>query len=517
MPLPVNRPAGTLPKAPPSSTPPNGEPVGASGGAEAPQGFDSLASPVSGDATHGYQAVGGITSHELLTGRPDQFDHLQEKIVRVRDWLQRYLASNGMAEKVEEARLTPALREAVTLELDRALVQYMSKETVARGRDRDLIMSAVINEVIGLGPIEPLWSDRRITEVMVNGPREVFVEIAGRNVKATGVVFRDAAHLLDVCQRILTPLNRRIDQNSPLADGRLPDGSRVNIVHSALAPAGPYLTIRRFPDTTWTLRQYIETGSMTEEMAVELAFLVNHKCTTIVTGGTGSGKTSMLNALSSCIPRDERVITIEDALELRLHPQAHVLALEARPKPLGAEGKAVTIRDLIKNSLRMKPDRIVVGEVRDFTALDMLTAMNTGHEGSMTTLHSNGAEDVISRLGVLVATGGEIPEDKVGWLVADAVDLFVVPHRYEDGSRRLRGIYEMPRSQGRNINDLVPIPLWEWVHDDTTADGRYIGHYERRNELSADLVRRRRLDRFPPMTIEDVYAMSALPDAPSNR
>ena len=457
-----------------------------------------------------YQAVGAISSEALLYGRPDQMDHLQEHIITIRDWLQQQLANEGLAERVSEARTNAETREEVRVELDRLLLKYMSKETVTRGPDRVTIVAAVINEVIGLGPIEPLWGDPRITEVMVNGPDQIYVEIEGKIQRATGVKFRDRKHLMDVCQQILIPLNRRVDQKSPLADGRLPDGSRVNIVHPVLAPTGPLMTIRRFPETVWTLKDYIENGSLTAEMACELGFLVYHRCSIVVCGGTGSGKTSALNALSSCIPRDERVVTVEDSLELRFHPEAHVAALEARPRPIGGDSAEIRLRDLIRNALRMRPDRIVVGEVRDHAALDMLQAMNTGHEGSLTTVHANGAEEVLARLGVLVAMGGEIPEHKVAWLVADAVDLFVVPSRYEDGSRRIQGVYEMPKSQGKTVDELKPIPLWVWEQTDI-VDGRYVGEYRKVNDLSPELIARRRLNMFPKFTVEDIYKMSEMP------
>jgi pilus assembly protein CpaF len=372
-------------------------------------------------------------------------------------------------------------------------------------------MASVINEVLGLGPIEPLWADPRITEVMVNGPGQVFAEIGGKIVNVSGARFRDREHLLDVCMGILTPLNRRVDQRAPLADGRLADGSRVNIAHHAVAPSGPLLTIRRFPETVWTIKDLVENGSLTEDMATTLAWLIYHKCSAIVVGGTGSGKTSLLNALSSCIPRNERVITIEDALELRLHPEAHVAAMEARPASASGEGE-VKIRDLVKNALRMRPDRIVVGEVRDAAALDMLNAMNTGHEGSMTTVHANDAEAAINRLSTLVAMGGDLASDGVSWLIGDAVDLIIIQRRYEDGSRRVGGIYEVPSMRTSTDGTLSPIPLWEWEQTGTTETGKFVGEYVQRNEISDELRALRRLANFDPFTMADVNRMSELPE-----
>jgi pilus assembly protein CpaF len=462
--------------------------------------------PVAGS----YLSIGKLSADQLLYGNGTEFDHLQDTIVTIREWLQGWLTAQGRSEEIAEARLDPSKRAAMTKELDRILIQYMAKESVARGDDRGTIVASVINEVLGLGPIEPLWSDKRITEVMVNGPDTVFVEIEGTVRRAPGAKFRDREHLLEVCQQILMPLNRRVDQKQSLADGRLSDGSRVNIVHFAVAPGGPLLTIRRFPETVWTLKDLIENGSVTPDMACELAWLIYYKSSAVVVGGTGSGKTSLLNALSSCIPRGDRVITVEDSLELQLHPDAHVAAMEARPASASGDGE-VRIRDLVKNALRMRPDRIVVGEVRDAAALDMLQAMNTGHEGSLTTVHANGADEAINRLAVLVAQGGEIPEAKVQWLIGDAVDIIVLQRRYEDGSRRVQGIYEVPSMRMNGSGQLRPIPLWEWEQTGTSEDGKFIGDYVKRNDISPELVHARRLNTVKKFTLEDVYRMSELP------
>ncbi|MGV8847726.1 ATPase, T2SS/T4P/T4SS family [Tessaracoccus sp.] len=745
-----------------------------------------------------YMAAGQLTADQLVNGQPGMFDHLQDRIISMRDWVQAALVERGYAERIVEARGNAEVRAEIVSIIDRLILKRTSEKHVVRGADKAILIASVINEIIGLGPIEPLWSDPRITEVMVNGPKEVHAEIDGRLILVPGAQFRDGEHLLEVCQKILQPLGRRIDLANPLEDGRLPDGSRTNIVHSAIAPEGPYLTIRRFPDTVWTLKDLVEINSLDTDMACWLAFLINHKCSAIVVGGTGSGKaldvdtliptlngftrmgdltigsvifddtgeltevtgvydqapdracyevvfsdgsvivadgdhlwetttadgvtavrdtteilstlrtashhlnhrvrvaapvqfpekdlpvdpyligawfggevilddgeldestdqeripseylrshekqrasllsglmdaagtitgagtvqftsentrlcrdvhtlvaslgyvpsltptqtkvvngdrpawvvtwdapdgvftghgksaalaasqvesvpgapryrfislvrpvesrpvrcimvdsptrlylagetfipthnTSLLNALSSAIDRGERVATIEDALELRMHPSAHVLRLEARPPSAGGMAE-ITIRDLVKNSLRMRPDRVIVGEVRDGAALDMLTAMNTGHEGSMTTVHANGANEAVRRLEVLVAQGAEgIGAAAVKWLISDAVDLFIVQRRYEDGSRRVSGIYEIPVLSSAT-DELVPIPLWEWEQTGVEAE-KFVGSYVKRNDISASLRERRRLDMFPMATWEDVLRMSEVPAA----
>jgi pilus assembly protein CpaF len=500
-----------LPPVPPVGTgapvpPEPGEPTEPVPGALPQQPTLPSAAPAAGH----YTVVGSLSADQLLHGSPAQFDHLQDKIVEIRTWLQNHLTQTGRAEAIAEARQDPEARAAMAGELDRILIQYMSKESTVRGADRNVVMASIINEVLGLGPIEPLWSDARITEVMVNGPDTVFVEMDGKLTRAQGAKFRDRDQLAEVCQQILMPLNRRVDQKNPLTDGRLPDGSRVNIVHYAVAPHGPLLTIRRFPETVWTLKDLIENGSVTPDMATELAWLIYNKASAVIIGGTGSGKTSLLNALSSCIPRGDRVVTVEDSLELRLHPDAHVAAMEARPASASGEGQ-VLIRDLVKNALRMRPDRIVVGECRDAAALDMLQAMNTGHEGSMTTIHANGADEAVQRLEVMVAQGGDIPQEKVQWLIGDAVDIFVIQRRYEDGSRRIQGIYEVPSMRRSSNNRLEPIPLWEWEHTDVGPDGKFIGEYIKRNDISEEMMLARRLHQAPRLTVEDVYRMSELP------
>lgn len=750
-------------------------------------------------ATETYQRVGGLTAAHLINGRADDWVHLDPKIEELLAFAQERVTREGRADDAARAPHDPEVKAQMTEWVDRLLMQYLAKESFARKEDRIVLVSSIINEIVGLGAIEPLWMDHRITEVMVNGPDSVFVEVDGRLLAARGARFRSQEQLLALCQRILAPLNRRVDQSSPMADGRLPDGSRVNIVHHSVSPGGPLLTIRRFPDKVWTLMSLVESGSIPAEMATELAFLVNHKASLVVVGGTGSGKaldvdtlvpspsgfmrmgdlvvgdtvfddqgdltrvegvfdqssgrecfevefsdgstvvadadhnwwtetrgrwrgqvvttrgmadtlrtgdgllnhrvpvvggvvkyavkeqpvdpyragmwwahihavqvevvadvvdgfdvvdglgmagiylfgdeqqrrrllsgildvagrcgadsyvmvdcvdelfahhlrtlvnslgyhaemmklgavsggvdggpcfrvtfsaaddvfgkeslnrvhrvgrrqrcapyeryryvtrvravperpmrcitvdspshlflctdnyipthnTSLLNALSSCIPVSERVVTVEDSLELRLHPKAHVAAMEGRPAGVSGHGE-VRIRDLVKNALRMRPDRIVVGEVRDSAALDMLQAMNTGHEGSMTTLHANGAAEAMTRLSVLVAQGGEIPEDKVQWLIGDALDLVVLQTRYEDGSRRVSGLYEIPSMRENSGEMLQPIPLWEWEQTDTDEDGRYVGRYVKKNNISERLIRLRRLDQFDQFTLDDV-------------
>lgn len=737
-------PAPTRPSAVPGdsghpNTPTSpGEPVTAGA---APQTERDVAAA----ATVGYRHAGSLTAEQVINGDADKYAWLDPKILEVTAWVQQSLVTDNRGEDIEKSRTDPVLRQEIAEEIDRLALQYLLRQRGIRGEEGQILIATVVNDIVGLGPIEPLWQDPTITEVIVNGPTDVYVERNGKLMKAQACRFRSQEHLLDVCQRILAPLNRKVDVRDPLADGRLPDGSRVNVVHQALAPKGPLLTIRRFPESNRSLIDLTEIGSISPEMATLVAGLVRDRASCLVVGGTGSGKaldvdtpiatphgfvamgdltvgdtvfdetgaptvvtgaydvmydhdcfevvfedgssliadaehlwfthfygakgrepgvrdtrsiaetlttsagepahfvpvtrplqvsvpvgatpagwgeserqerlsellreagmphpgtdsglpdfgavdisfldaesrrevavlacslgyqvhrdpatrdattvqirpragipetraitevrpapsrpvrcirvntpshlflagydlipthnTTLLNALSAAIPTRERVVTIEDSLELRLNPTSHVAAMEARP-PDSTGGNAVTIRQLVKNALRMRPDRIVVGEIRDSAALDMLQACNTGHEGSMSTVHANGPNEAISRVTVMVAQGGEIPADKVEWLIGSAIDIIVMVRRYEDGSRRVSGIYEVPDINSLNEGEpLRTIPLWEWEQTGTNDDGMLEGHYVERNHISDALRKARGIDLHEPVTWEDLQRM----------
>jgi pilus assembly protein CpaF len=312
--------------------------------------------------------------------------------------------------------------------------------------ERAALRERVLLLATGLGPLEPLLRDPAVDEVMVNGPGAVYVERSGR-IERSGVRFRDAAELLHAIERILAPLGRRVDEASPLCDARLPDGSRVNVVIPPLALDGPCLTIRRFRREGFSLRELVASGTLAPSAAEFLALCVSARASVLVSGGTGSGKTTTLNALSGAIPGEERIVTIEDAAELRLR-QRHVVRLETRPPNLEGRGE-VTIRQLVRNALRMRPDRIVVGEVRGSEALDMLQALNTGHEGSLTTVHANSPPDALRRVETLALMAGVgLPHSAVREQVAGGIDLVVHQLRDPDGCRRVDSITEVVRVAG---------------------------------------------------------------------
>ena len=339
--------------------------------------------------------------------------------------------------------------------------------------DRVLLAEELFNDIMGYGPIQKLVDSDDYSEIMVNGPDQVFVERKGKLV-LTDVKFRDDQHLMNTIDRIVNAVGRHVDEASPMADARLPDGSRVNVIIPPLSLVGPVLTIRKFGKNPITSKQLVEWGSISPKMLHFLEACVKGKLNIIVSGGTGSGKTTLLNVLSSYIPVDERIVTIEDSAELRLH-QEHVVSLESRPANMEGKGQ-ISIRDLVVNALRMRPDRIIVGEVRSKETLDMLQAMNTGHDGSLTTTHANSPRDAISRLETMVMMGGvELPSKAIRDQISSAVDLIVQQSRLRDGTRKIVSITEITGMEG-DVVQLQDIYRYE-TNGDLDLDGKFKGEF----------------------------------------
>jgi pilus assembly protein CpaF len=350
--------------------------------------------------------------------------------------------------------LDPSMDVNRTAEVRRTIEELfeniLAEESIALSRaEKKRLFEAIVAEILGFGPLEPLLSDEGVTEIMVNGCKNVFVERKGK-VERVPVSFESDDHVMRIIDRIVSPLGRRIDESSPYVDARLPDGSRVNAVIPPISLVGPILTIRKFAKIPITIENLIGYGTITAEAVEFLKACVCSRLNVVISGGTGSGKTTLLNILSQFIPSDERIITIENAAELQLR-QEHVVSLESRPPNIEGRGE-VTIRDLVINALRMRPERIVVGEVRDDAALDMLQAMNTGHDGSMTTLHSNSPRDTLSRLETMVMMAGmDLPSRAIREQIASAINLVVHQERMRDGSRRVTYITEVQGMEGEVI------------------------------------------------------------------
>jgi pilus assembly protein CpaF len=372
------------------------------------------------------------------------------------------------------SELDPSMDISKTDDVRRTILdlfeQILTEENIVLSRpERQRLFEQITAEILGLGPLQPLLEDESITEIMVNGPKNIYVERKGK-IHRVPVTFESNDHVMRIIDRIVAPLGRRIDESSPYVDARLPDGSRVNAVIPPISLVGPTLTIRKFSKNPITVEQLVQFGTITPEAIQFLKACVESRINVVISGGTGSGKTTLLNILSSFIPSDERILTIENAAELQLR-QEHVVTLESRPSNIEGRGE-ITIRQLVVNALRMRPDRIVVGEIRDEAALDMLQAMNTGHDGSMTTAHSNSPRDTLSRLETMTLMAGmDLPVRAIREQITSAVDLVVHQERMRDGTRKVVYITEVSGMEG-DVITTTDIFLFEQTG---VENGKVIG------------------------------------------
>ncbi|MFN8546272.1 MAG: CpaF family protein [Candidatus Binatia bacterium] len=376
----------------------------------------------------------------------------------------------GRADLANLARLD---MEQATAELRGVIAALIEEQAVPIGqRDRERLNEEILNEVYGLGPIEPLLRDPEISDILVNNARQVYIERNGK-LEVAPVIFRDDAHLLQIIDRIVSKIGRRVDESSPMVDARLPDGSRVNAIIPPLALDGPVLSIRRFGRQRLTVDDLLRNASLTQKMVEMLRAMVLARLNILIAGGTGSGKTTLLNCLSAFIPDDERIVTIEDSAELLLQ-QPHVVRLETRPTNIEGKGE-ITQRDLLRNALRMRPDRIVLGEVRGGESLDMLQAMNTGHDGSLSTIHANSPRETLGRLELMMQLAGlTLPVAAMRQQLSSALDLIVQTSRLPDGTRRVTSITEIVGMEG----DVILLQeLWTFRREGVDRDGRIFGRF----------------------------------------
>jgi len=456
------------PAPPPVAAPPPPPPAAASGNAgRTPFPSAGLAAPLVGAPT-GKPNVGG-TPNSPHTQIPSAVDSRRsESYYEVKGTI-----FGALIEAIDLAQLAKLDADSAREEIRDIVNEIIAiKNIVMSIAEQEDLLDDICNDVLGYGPLEPLLARDEIADIMVNGSGTVYIEVAGK-IQKTGIRFRDNQQLLNICQRIVSQVGRRVDESSPICDARLPDGSRVNAIVPPLAIDGPALTIRKFKKDKLTLEQLVKFGSISPEGAEILKIIGRCRVNTLISGGTGSGKTTLLNCLTRYIDDDERIITCEDAAELQLQ-QPHVVRLETRPPNLEGEGQ-VTMRDLVRNCLRMRPERIIVGEVRGPEAFDLLQAMNTGHDGSMGTLHANTPREALSRLESMITMGGfALPSRTIREMICASVDVVVQAARLRDGSRRITHITEVVGLEG-DVIITQDIFLYDLLGED--ANGHLIGRH----------------------------------------
>jgi len=403
---------------------------------------------------------------------PARPQHVMQEIVRSEEYYQtKSMIFGALIEAIDLAQLAKLDADSAREEIRDIINEIISlKNVILSIAEQEDLLADICNDILGYGPLEPLLARDDIADIMVNGPNKTYIEVSGK-IQQTNIRFRDAQQLMNICQRIVSQVGRRVDESSPICDARLPDGSRVNVIAPPLAIDGAALTIRKFKKDKLTLDQLTRFGSISAEGAAILKIIGRVRCNVVISGGTGSGKTTLLNCLTNYIDGDERVITCEDAAELQLQ-QPHVVRLETRPPNLEGQG-AISMRDLVKNCLRMRPERIIVGEVRGPEAFDLLQAMNTGHDGSMGTLHANSPREALSRIESMITMGGfSLPSRTIREMIVSSVDVIVQATRLRDGSRRITHITEVLGMEGDVIitQDVV---VYDITGED--ANGKLIG------------------------------------------
>jgi pilus assembly protein CpaF len=423
-------------------------------------------------ATRGLSPTPARAPDPVRQPEPARATHVMQEMVRSEAYYQtKSMIFGALIEAIDLAQLAKLDAESAREEIRDIINEIISlKNVVLSIAEQEDLLADICNDILGYGPLEPLLARDDIADIMVNGPNRTYIEVSGK-IQQTAIRFRDAQQLMNICQRIVSQVGRRVDEASPICDARLPDGSRVNVIAPPLAIDGAALTIRKFKKDKLTLDQLVRFGAMTPEGAAILKIIGRVRCNVVISGGTGSGKTTLLNCLTNYIDADERVITCEDTAELQLQ-QPHVVRLETRPPNLEGQG-AITMRDLVKNCLRMRPERIIIGEIRGPEAFDLLQAMNTGHDGSMGTLHANSPREALSRIESMITMGGfSLPTRTIREMIVSSVDVIVQATRLRDGSRRITHITEVLGMEGDVIitQDVV---VYDISGED--ANGKIIG------------------------------------------
>ncbi|MGB1706615.1 MAG: CpaF family protein [Rubripirellula sp.] len=405
----------------------------------------------------------------MRTGTPISRPSRQQQFEEVKSRIH-----SKLVDKLDLTRVGELKGDTLKREI-RLVVEHLcdAEDTLLNREERERIVEEVIDEVLGLGPLELILKDPTVSDILINGPKSIYIERAGQMEKSE-VEFRDGKHLLQIIDRIVSKVGRRIDETSPMVDARLEDGSRVNAIIPPLALDGAAVSIRRFGSNPLRLEDLLNFKAFTPEMVMLLEGCIKARCNIIIAGGTGSGKTTLLNTLSSFIGQEDRIVTIEDAAELQLQ-QDHIVRLETRPANIEGNG-AITATDLVKNALRMRPERIIIGECRGGETLDMLQAMNTGHDGSMTTIHANTPRDAVSRLETLVMMSGfELPVKAIRQQVAGAVDILIQANRLQGGPRRITAITEIV---GMEQDTIVMQDIYKYTQKGIDDEGKAFGHFE---------------------------------------
>ena len=446
--------------------PPNGVPYRD----DKPQPSTSLktVAPASAGQSEALPARGGLEPSAAVNGNTAGVDGPTDDYYAIK-----MSVFNALVETVDLSRLAQMDPDTGRSEIREIVTEIISiKNVVMSISEQEQLLTDLCNDIFGYGPLEPLLARDDIADIMVNGAQRVFIEVGGK-VQRTNIRFRDNTQLMNICQRIVSKVGRRVDESSPICDARLADGSRVNVIAPPLAIDGPTLTIRKFRKDKLKLTDLVSFGSITPDGARLLAVIGRSRCNVIISGGTGSGKTTLLNCLTAYIDEDERVITCEDAAELQLQ-QAHVVRLETRPPNLEGHGQ-VTMRDLVRNCLRMRPERIIVGEVRGPEAFDLLMAMNTGHDGSMGTVHANSPREALSRLESLITLGGyNLPSKTLREMISTSIDVVIQAERLRDGSRRITRISEVVGTEG---DVIITQDLLTYQIDGEEESGRIKGKH----------------------------------------